>query len=166
MLWGVLLLTEPYVDFLCLISAGVGRPVNRAMPVVTSNEPDDKHSCESIKKNPFNKCLFCVLYNTGSSRDFRIGGSGRKWHLWTSVQGWCEPPSVCVSQLKMRARLDGNWKRKRHYLCFYTSFFQTYIRARPSRLFVLLSGLDYHWFSPCFTSTHFSDAHIIPVHLF
>lgn len=62
MLWGVLLLTEPYVDFLCLISAGVGRPVNRAMPVVTSNEPDDKHSCESIKKFPLiNVCFACFI---------------------------------------------------------------------------------------------------------
>lgn len=29
-----------------------------------------------------------------------------------------------------------------------------------------MPGLDYLWFTPCFTSTHFSDAHIIPVHLF
>lgn len=41
-------------------------------------------------------CCFYMFLNTGSCWDFRVGGSGRKWHLWTSLQGWCAPPSVCV----------------------------------------------------------------------
>lgn len=107
-----------------------------------------------------------MLYNPGSSRDFRIGGSGRKWHLWTSVQGWWEPPSVCVSELKMRARRGGKWDAN-DIICLVPDVLSNIYQSTASLHSVaLVLGLDYLWFSPCFTSTHFSDAHIIPVHLF
>lgn len=40
--------------------------------------------------------------SAGSSGDIRAGGSGRQWHLWTSLQGWwwwcCEPSFACACE--------------------------------------------------------------------
>lgn len=58
-------------------------------------------------------------------------------------------------------------ERKRHYLCLsWRLFLIIYWRAASLHFVLIVPGLDYLWFTPCFTSTHFSDAHIIPVHLF
>lgn len=108
-----------------------------------------------------------MLYNPGPSRDFRIGGSGRKWHLWTSVQGWWEPPSVCVCQsLRCEHEEVENGTQTTLFVFLLTSCHHIYQSTASLHSVPLVLGLDYLWFSPCFTSTHFSDAHIIPVHLF
>lgn len=59
-------------------------------------------------------------------------------------------------------RERGHWNRKRHYFCFSKDAKST----RHPHVFVLVSGLDYLWFSFCFVSTRFSKAYIISVHLF
>lgn len=59
-------------------------------------------------------------------------------------------------------RERGHWNRKRHYFCFSKDAKST----RHPHVFVLVSGLDYLWFSFCFVSTRFSKAYIISVPLF
>lgn len=72
--------------------------------------------------------------SAGSSGDIRAGGSGRQWHLWTSLQGWCwwwcccEPSSVraracvCEQREKMgRAECGGARNVYHHHYYFPTA---------------------------------------------
>lgn len=114
-----------------------GQP-KRAQPAHTSSQPDWEYNTvgREIKYSfPFinlHACFVCLppppQPSAGSSGDIRAGGSGRQWHLWTSLQGWCwwcccEPSSVrarvrvCVCVCASRGRRWGGRNVEEHGTC-------------------------------------------------
>lgn len=62
----------------------------------------------------------------------------------------------------MRARIGGKWNAN-VIICLswrlFFFFFLIYWSPASVHFVLIVPGLDYLWFTPCFTSTHFSDAH-------